>query len=506
MRRRAAVTASVFAVLGGAVAVAAQPAFANGTVLITFVQGPSAQSATVPMAVEGQMASPSINAVFVDTNAVGPGSLTVTINYGDGSAPSTNQGPGADPSLLVTQVGGAGGTTYTVIDNHVFPEESGAGSPPAPTFTTTINVRETANSANTDSRLTSAQVADAPIAAPYPKAAPSVFSGTGGTNASGGALSAMTAFEAAIGGANNGSGPPEHAGGFRTITWDPITLDGTDPGSTTVTPNHTVAIAADRYLGKGAFMPGQVAVSNDGFVDVNPSVGGPTRFPAFSSANVLAPFNTNQTELDFVTPSGSGPPVPQAVRGFGAIFLNDRIPGTSSIAYYDGAVLLDTVAVPASSTGGTAAFEGALFSAAVVTKVVISTGTGLIFSFDGTTVSPGGSDNPPVTNLVALDNFVFSEPAPVRSFKATAGTPYTSTVDSFVDSDPNGTAHDYRATIDWGDGTVGRGTVTAKSSGAFNVTPVTAHSYQAGTWSGTVTVTDFGGAAADLPFTAIVHT
>src|SRR5271166_3070672 len=88
----------------------------SGTVTITSVQGPSSTSTAVPIATEGMPATPSINATFTDTNALAPSALTVTINYGDGTTPSSNQGPNVDPNLLITQVGGAGGTTYTVTD------------------------------------------------------------------------------------------------------------------------------------------------------------------------------------------------------------------------------------------------------------------------------------------------------------------------------------------------------------------------------------------------------
>src|SRR5205814_1521182 len=58
---------------------------------------------------------------------------------------------------------------------------------------------------------------------------PQQFSGVGGTNTSGGALTALNAFEAAIvaatGGTKNTAAAPQ-SGGFRTITWDGVKLDG----------------------------------------------------------------------------------------------------------------------------------------------------------------------------------------------------------------------------------------------------------------------------------------
>src|SRR5437660_4326657 len=64
----------------------------SGTVTITAIQGPSTLSTAVPIASEGSIASPSLNATFTDTNALLPALITVTINYGDGTPVSTNQG------------------------------------------------------------------------------------------------------------------------------------------------------------------------------------------------------------------------------------------------------------------------------------------------------------------------------------------------------------------------------------------------------------------------------
>src|SRR5262249_12717055 len=61
---------------------------------------------------------------------------------------------------------------------------------------------------------------------PITVGAPQQFSGVGGTNTSGAALNALNAFEAAIGGAKNTAAAPQ-TGGFRTITWDGVKLDGT---------------------------------------------------------------------------------------------------------------------------------------------------------------------------------------------------------------------------------------------------------------------------------------
>lgn len=76
---------------------------------------------------------------------------------------------------------------------------------------------------------------------------------------------------------------------------------------------------------------------------------------------------------------------------------------------------------------------------------------------------------------------------------STSGT----TVARFTDADPAGTAGDYNATIDWGDGTsTSTGTVSAGTGGEFVVRAPT-HTYgEEGTPTVTVTIGDAGGASA----------
>jgi hypothetical protein len=77
---------------------------------------------------------------------------------------------------------------------------------------------------------------------------------------------------------------------------------------------------------------------------------------------------------------------------------------------------------------------------------------------------------------------------------ATAGTQFSGPTAAFADADPGGTASDYTASIDWGDGTTSAGTVSASASG-FLVSG--AHTYaSAGTRSTTISISDAGGATA----------
>jgi len=75
------------------------------------------------------------------------------------------------------------------------------------------------------------------------------------------------------------------------------------------------------------------------------------------------------------------------------------------------------------------------------------------------------------------------------TFGATEGTSFSGDVASFGDPDPNATAAEYTAAIDWGDGTSSSGTVSGPSGGPFTVAGT--HTYaEEGTSPVTVTITD----------------
>jgi streptogramin lyase len=71
----------------------------------------------------------------------------------------------------------------------------------------------------------------------------------------------------------------------------------------------------------------------------------------------------------------------------------------------------------------------------------------------------------------------------------TEGSPFTGAVASFADADPAATPSSFTATIAWGDGATAAGTVTANSTGGFNVSGE--HTYaEEGHYAVTVTLTD----------------
>ncbi len=88
------------------------------------------------------------------------------------------------------------------------------------------------------------------------------------------------------------------------------------------------------------------------------------------------------------------------------------------------------------------------------------------------------------------------------TFSATPSTPFTGTVATFTDADPAGTAGDYTATINWGDGSpVTAGVIGG--TGPFTVTGT--HTYLVGgPHTVIVTINDAGGATTTVSSTANV--
>jgi hypothetical protein len=321
-----------------------------------------------------------------------------------------------------------------------------------------------------------------------PAGTPVPFTGSSATGTS--VPSAIAQFEAAAGGADNLTGAGEQGSGYRHINWDAVTLDGSDPGSTVIESGRVVSLSPERLqpwgLELGSAGPGEdpleasaVAVAGDGFNSVNANA----HFTPFSAPNVWAPFNSNTAEFDVVAPAGqASTPVPAVTRGLGVTFLNVRSGSPTEIEYYNDSSLLYTQSAPA-APGGTS-FAGALFPAAVVTRIVVTLGDGEIFGFNGGTVTAGTS---PAADLVAGDDVVLAEPAPPRpAIGTTAGVPISSVLDTFTESDTHAFV---AASIDWGDGTRSAGTIVPTSGGAFDVTGT--HAYgQAGTYTAEVTVQD----------------
>lgn len=427
--------------------------------------------------VEGQASPGVLLATFIDTPGGDTASdYTATIDWGDGvTSPGTISGSDS----AGWSVSSSGGHTY---------QEEG-------TYKIATTIHDSAG-ATTTSVSQPIVVADAPLSAPpVPGALSTMFTGGGSTAAP----NAENAFKAAIGGTDNGAIPREQSSGLRDVNWDGIPTDGSDSLGATSINAHTVSLPPSRVQSWGLRVNGPLAVSDDAFASAN--AGTNNKLHPFTSPSLAAPFNTNTLELDVIAPTAPGSaPAAAATRGLGAIFTNVNLPNTTWIDYYNGDSLVSRVFAPTAAAGA-ASFAGALFPSAIVTKVVITLGTAMIFSWDGSSVTAGPA-NSGSTDLVAADDVVLAEPAPAHpGVSATVGTPFSGAVGTFADANPLATSHDLTSEIDWGDGTIGGGSVSG--SGPFTVSG--SHTYTAaGAYTVHVSEIDLGGAQRVETFTMTV--
>jgi hypothetical protein len=314
-----------------------------------------------------------------------------------------------------------------------------------------------------------------------------IFSGVGTANAT----AARAAFQAAIGGADNGNTATEQSNGSRDINWDGVLLNGTDFGgkTKTIVPNKVVGIPVNRFQTRGILFGDVYAVSGDDFASVNPNTTG--LLNPFTPNNMFAHFNDVDLDEKFITPSAAGTtPVQQATRGFGAIFLNVEKKSSSFIEFFNGDSSLGKFFVPAGAAGGVE-FLGVLFNSPIITDVVVSPGTSALFSYKKGVVTSGPADLSTAggkRNLVAVDNFDYAEPTtPVTPviIHTTEGGKLKAGIANFHFSSA-AVAGDFTAKINWGDGTTSAGTISAHST-RFDITGT--HTYaEEGTFNITVTI------------------
>ena len=115
------------------------------------------------------------------------------------------------------------------------------------------------------------------------------------------------------------------------------------------------------------------------------------------------------------------------------------------------------------------------------------------------------SINPPGTTINVADVSLTAAPqATGTTVSGTEGAAISSaTVATFTDANPNATASDFTATINWGDGTSTSGTVVAQNGGSFAVDGT--HTYaDEGKYAVSTTIKDVGGSTASTTSNASI--
>jgi len=234
-------------------------------------------------------------------------------------------------------------------------------------------------------------------AAPAPAVTFTIFSDSGPNVAS--ITDTVDAFRAALGNPINGNNPGPLPSGRREINWDgggPPVINGTPP----VTPFTTFQDSRGATFTTPGTGLTQAAATGGATLSLDTiNITYATLFAAFSPNRLFAPIGSNITDGVFSIP-GTGGTTPAGVMGFGAVFSDVDLAGTS-IAFATTAGATGTFAVQTFPGNQTFSFLGILLDPGegLITSVRIVTGTTAL----------GPSETPSV-DLVVMDDFLYAEP------------------------------------------------------------------------------------------------
>src|SRR5262245_29528982 len=239
-----------------------------------------------------------------------------------------------------------------------------------------------------------------------PANAVTIFSDSGPNVAS--ISDTVNAFRAALGNPNNGNNPGPLPSGRREINWDgggPPVINGTAPANPFTTfqtaPTDRGARFTTPAAGPGTGLTQAAATGGTFALDlINPQYA--SLFAPFSPNRLFAPIGSNITDGVFFIP-GTGGTTPAGVIGFGAVFSDVDLAGTS-IAFGTTAGGIGPLPVQTFPGNQTFPFLGILLAPGEgsSTSMMIFTGTAAVGPNEGAGV-----------DLVVMDDFLYGEPRAV---------------------------------------------------------------------------------------------
>lgn len=205
---------------------------------------------------------------------------------------------------------------------------------------------------------------------------------------------AFKRFSKALGGEDNGSGPPAGSG-RRSINWDADAVPFAMPFDffNTQVPRGAVFRTRGRQFRVSNPPPVQRVVDNR-FTSLNRRLA--LQLKPFSAPRLFTPLRNNKFSVRFQVPGK--PWLRATTRGFGAVFLDVDRPRLTTLTFYNrrGQVLRT---VFAQAAPGGLSFVGAVWPKAVVARVRVKLGNRVVTS------SEWGK-----WDVVVCDDFVYGEP------------------------------------------------------------------------------------------------
>jgi hypothetical protein len=192
---------------------------------------------------------------------------------------------------------------------------------------------------------------------------------------------------------------PDQTTGRREVNWDgvPAALTNNNAFPFDFFNNTDPAGPNGRKRGLITSSPtNSLRVDSTDFKEIDASYA--DQFEAFSLKRLFISVGTNITDVTFKVP---GTTTDATVKGFGVVFSDVDNDYSTSMQFFEGTKNLGTYKVPEATGKSSFSFLGVYFPNNKITKVRITSGTHALES--------GRQDNSS-TDLVVMDDFLYSEP------------------------------------------------------------------------------------------------
>lgn len=213
-------------------------------------------------------------------------------------------------------------------------------------------------------------------------------------------------FRTDLGGANNGVGAFAGTGGRREINWDAVPNGFSAPNNLPggfFNQNSQRGARFDTVGGGTGFQVSDSSTGNSAgvrFDNINATYSG--QFQTFSPQKLFTSLGNNVFDVRFFVPkTGAASPgdLPALVSGFGAVFTDVDVAGTTAIQFFDSNDN-SLGAFAASPASGGLSFLGAFTATPQIARVRITMGNTAI----------GPNDNDGSSDIVVADDFIYGEP------------------------------------------------------------------------------------------------
>lgn len=215
---------------------------------------------------------------------------------------------------------------------------------------------------------------------------------------------ALTQYRALLGEPVNTT--PGQTTGRREVNWDGVPATFTNNNIFPGNFFNTVGDSIPNGRKRGAFFstPGSgLRISNNDFSDISASYA--NQFADFSTARTFAAIGSSQVDVIFQVP---GQTTPASVKGFGVIFSDVDVEGSTYIEFYNGDRKLGKFVAPPRQAGSSFSLLGVFFPNEKITKARIISGNGILA--DGMLDKSDGGQY----DLVVMDDYFYSEPLPLQ--------------------------------------------------------------------------------------------